>query len=322
MPANVKSMAYVGQTPWHQQGCALGDRPVASSRMIKAAGLDWDVELVPVFAIFKGKPLEVPGRRAVVRCDTNGVLGEVTDNYHPFQNRDLFKFTNGLVGKDRSVYHTAGALGEGEKVWALLKLPQVADIVKGDPVGNYILAANAHDGTFRLRFKRTRIRVVCWNTFVQALSGEGAEYAVAHTARMEGKMNVEAARAVLGVAGRDFAEFVDVSRHLASLKFTDRQQAAFVDKLFPITDATPEADIRSIIDQQGMVHSLIQAGKGNDLRGVRGTRWAALNGVVEYADYLMGGPKRRTENLLWGQGAKLKQQAYDLLVADLRSRRN
>ena len=332
MPANINSIAYVGATPWHKQGVALGDREVSSREMLKAAGLDWKVELVPVTTRWKGKGIEVPGRKAVVRQDTGAVLADVSDDYAVYQNAQLFKFLDGLAGRQKSLYHTAGALGEGEKVWALLKLPQTAEIVKGDALGNYLLGANAFDGSFKLRIKRTRIRVVCQNTLNQALGDRADEYSQVHAGDMEGRMSIEEARRILGMAEKDFAEFVEVGKALAHKNMTETQLKAFVEKLFPYPalpapkpmlalpapTATPVPDFRFIDKKRDKVRELVEAGMGNALKGVRGTRWAALNGAVEYADYLQGSDRKRTENLLWGEGAKLKQQAFDLLTADLK----
>ena len=46
MPANVHSMAYYGERPWHRLGKEV-PKGVTAEEMIKAAGLDWEVKLFP-----------------------------------------------------------------------------------------------------------------------------------------------------------------------------------------------------------------------------------------------------------------------------------
>jgi hypothetical protein len=46
MPANVQTMAYYGEVPWHGLGKQV-PKGVTAEQMIRAADLDWDVELLP-----------------------------------------------------------------------------------------------------------------------------------------------------------------------------------------------------------------------------------------------------------------------------------
>ena len=46
MPANVQTMAYYGEVPWHKLRTAVPEG-VTAERMIRAAGLDWEVDLRP-----------------------------------------------------------------------------------------------------------------------------------------------------------------------------------------------------------------------------------------------------------------------------------
>jgi hypothetical protein len=53
MPANIDSMAYYGETPWHGLGVPLS-APPDSATIIKAAGLDWKVEMSPACVLRSG----------------------------------------------------------------------------------------------------------------------------------------------------------------------------------------------------------------------------------------------------------------------------
>jgi len=121
------SMFYIDEVPWLGLGTKL-DRPATAQEAIIAARLDWKVVKLPLFA--GSKRISVPDRFAVIRrtgdliqC-TDPVLGVVSNEYTPLQNTPLqnhqaFQFFDPIVGQDAAIYHTAGALGNGERVWIL-----------------------------------------------------------------------------------------------------------------------------------------------------------------------------------------------------------
>ena len=80
------AMMYSGEVPWHRLGTRL-DEPATANEAIQAAGLGYDVELTRLVTV---NDIPVPDRRAVVRQDTNQVLGVVGTTYKPVQNRQCF----------------------------------------------------------------------------------------------------------------------------------------------------------------------------------------------------------------------------------------
>lgn len=85
MAANVESMFYVRETPWHGLGIKVQEAPTSKDALI-LAGLDWHVVQEPVYT---GQNELVQGYKANVRDSDRKVLGVVTDRYKIVQNTPL-----------------------------------------------------------------------------------------------------------------------------------------------------------------------------------------------------------------------------------------
>lgn len=147
-------MMYYGELPWHGLGTAV-DHVATSHEALEAAHLHWQVEKVPLFVHDDGVAAQLPNDVAIRRQDTKEILGVVGEGFRPIQNREAFGILDALVGEHAAMFHTAGALGRGEKVWALVKLPGELVIAPQDTLDNYLLLANGHTGTLALTMRPT-----------------------------------------------------------------------------------------------------------------------------------------------------------------------
>ena len=95
MAANVETMFYTRQKPWHGLGTMVAEAPT-SKEALSLAGLDWKVLQQPVQTV-RGIPLK--GYLANIRSTDGKVLGVVTDKYRVVQNEEAFAFTDSLLGE-------------------------------------------------------------------------------------------------------------------------------------------------------------------------------------------------------------------------------
>jgi phage/plasmid-like protein (TIGR03299 family) len=119
MPANVETMFYVREAPWHGLGVRV-EEALSSKKALTAAGLDWNVIQK---TIFTNDNELIPNYKVNVRETDNKILGVVTDRYKIVQNKEAFAFTDSLLGEG-VIYETAGSLQAGKKVWLLARLPE------------------------------------------------------------------------------------------------------------------------------------------------------------------------------------------------------
>ena len=93
MAANVETMFYVREKPWHGLGTNVEEAPTSKEALI-AAGLNWNVRSEDIH-LRNGEIVE--GYKANVRDTDRAVLGVVTDRYRVVQNREAFAFTDALL---------------------------------------------------------------------------------------------------------------------------------------------------------------------------------------------------------------------------------
>ncbi len=309
------SMFFTGDVPWHQLGRHL-NKPATAAEAMEAARLDYNVVKRPMKAIINGhKYSDVPNAFATVRTDSNQVLGVVGARYEPVQNRDAFNFFDPLVDRNEAIYHTAGVLGRGEKIWLLAKLPDYIKVgKKNDPVEKFVLLSNSHDGSSHIRVKMTPVRVVCNNTLTAALSGTESEVLIKHTASATDKLRE--AHKVLELTNQLYKELDYIFNRMALRKVTSSQLIEYVKTLVP-DNPIAESNTRTENTRNHIIglHDTVQ-----DASMHRGTLFGAYNAVSEFTDHYTG-QKDLNKQLksIWfgGSGEQLKRRAYQLAEAML-----
>ena len=297
------SLMYVGETPWHSLGTKL-DRPATAEEAIQAANLDFTVEKFRL----KIAPnnLSVESHFATVRTDTMEVLGVVGSRYEPIQNKDAFTTFDALVGEGEAIYHTAGALGKGERIWLLAKLPDYIRVNGDDLVEKYLLLVNSHDGSSTVRVKLTPIRVVCENTLSLALSGAEQEVHIRHT--LNAKEKLKEAHEILGLTNKLYMQLDAIFNRMNETKVEHETLAHYVKTVFPgNSESKDQSWVKKVHDT---VFELAESGAGAEM--ARGTLWGAYNAVTEYVDHYRNAKRNETQCLksMWfGSGERIKMYA-------------
>lgn len=284
MAANVETMFYTREKPWHGLGVQVDDAPT-SGDALWLAGLGWKVLQKEIYT--EGR-IQIPGYKANVR-DTDGrVLGVVTDRYKVIQNEEAFAFTDALLGKGIR-YETAGSLQDGKKVWLLARLPKEYRIA-GERICPYLVFSNTHDGSGAVRVAITPIRVVCNNTLNLALQTAKRSWSMIHTGNIKGKVQ-EASNTLLRAEdymkqlGKEF-------KSLRKITLTDRQVKEYIEILLPMEETPTPAQGRNTLRlRRDMEQRYYNA---PDLQDTGKNAYRFINAVSDFATH--SSPLRKTAN--------------------------
>lgn len=277
---------------------------------------------------------ELPNAYATYRADNSQPLGLVGSKYEVVQNIDAFNFFDDAIG-DGVRWDRAGVLNGGTKIYVSAKLP--FDInVGGDPVENYLVFSNSHDGTSSVNIMFTPIRVYCTNKLNSALKNSDSYIRLRHTESV--KKQLQNGAYILNIAqkhAKNTEEFYNsllktkmtdaqVMEYLANLQLTDKEKAA-------LFEFDPVNGYKKLMfkDYLTMERTGISPRKANQIantfeyyldgiaqKQIAGTAWGAYNAVTGfYSNVANLEGEKRVESLLYG-GANSNMQKALIQVND------
>lgn len=324
------AIAYRGNVPWHGYGEHIEEADLPLNEWQRRAGLDWNVIRKPVFcSVFRdleenntedigerAKNIlnykKVPNKVALLRSDTHDMLSVVSNRYKVVQPDEVLEFFDDLIKKNGFVMHTAGALRDGKRVWALAETGKDFEL-DGDSVAAYLLLATSYDGTFSTTAQFTSIRVVCNNTLSWSL--EGGESQNDGIVKIPHNQEFSETEVKLGL-GLDvnWEKFTQIMEKLARTKVDARTALDFFFKVLNVTedevkDGTQWLNIRKLM-------AFYESGPGADLGTAKGTAWGLVNAVSFFTDHSMRSKNEGTrfDSASFGSGAKLKRRALTLAL--------
>lgn len=274
MAALVETMFSARELPWHGLG-NVTENVLTASEAIKESGLDWEVNLRPVYASLPGgkNRVKIEGKRAVMRDSDNAVFGIVSEKYKTFQNSEAFSFLDTLVDSGEAKYETAGALRDGKTIFITAKFPEAVLIGKEDPHEQYLFLTTTHDGTGSVRVMMTPIRVVCTNTLTMALAGAANKWSVPHTQTMKGR--IAEARETLALSFEYMSEFQKRAELLLRKRITDDAFHSIVSELFEPHNKDTEPAIEIVMDLY----------RNSPTNGFHGNAWGGFNAFAEFFEH-------------------------------------
>jgi phage/plasmid-like protein (TIGR03299 family) len=335
MAHEVESMFYAGEVPWHGLGKGVESEKTAQEAIV-LAGMDWTSHLEPIYLAGKKHVDNIPiigekieDKQAVVRDTDNAILGVVGPNYNIIQNQNCFDFLDDIIGAGQAVFHTAGALHGGKRIFITIKLTEEMKIGQ-DEISKYLLLAAGHDGTMAVHVKFTPIRVVCNNTLSLALHANvtpGKTRLIQDTFRIKHTQNyttrVEECRKALKLSDFYYTHMEQEFNKMLDQTFSESQFSKFAEKLLP-DKPNKDGEVKPSVRRQKTRDNLLKIFTEDPTTAhCRKTRWAAFNAVTTYVDH--NRPTRVEEGknpndlhfdtVLYKSGRKIRETAYQLLTS-------
>lgn len=130
------------------------------TEMLEGLGLNWEVSKEPIQTV---SGIEIPDKIAIMRTDTEKVLGIHGPNYDPYQNYELMELLHKIGESTGLKVHSGGLFKEGAKIWFQLKSDNLS--LNGDTIEGYLSGFNSFDGSSSLGFGNSSKTVSCENTW-------------------------------------------------------------------------------------------------------------------------------------------------------------
>lgn len=298
MTANIETMAYVKRNeqdiPWHKLGIAIPEGAADVDQILAAAELDWTVEARPAHIQTPFGFTEVENAKIITRSTDNRPFGVVTDAYEMVQNREGFETVADWIADGRMQFETAGALGDGSRVWGLARIGEDFLVGGVDRIVPYVLLILGHNGKSSIVIKPCDTRVVCANTMAAALRENYTAVKIRHVKNAAQRM-AQASQA-LGLVNQRRAALMAKFDEMAQTRLNESQ----VDRIFDIAIPEPPAllpgekgpgaaKVAMIIRDRAALRQLYANSPTVD----RGTAWGVFNAVTEFIDHAQN---RRNQN--------------------------
>ena len=327
----------VQEKAWHGLGQIVQDYPT-SEEAIRYAGLDYEVIKSPLFT--KGSniietsqgievgysELDVPNYFANIRSDNNAVLGVVGKDYHIVQNREAFNFFDAIVGGgDGILYETAGALGNGERIFITAKLPDYIRVGNGDDITEkYIFLTTSHDGSGSITAAFTPIRIVCQNTLNASLRNMSNVVRIKHTSGA--KQRLEDAHKVMGLANTLSNQLQDIFNNWTKVRVTDSEVKKLIQlalcpnkETLDLLKKGAEEEVSTVFKNtvdDAFAYAMIS--DTQQMETTKGTLFGAYNAVTGYYQNVRNykDSEAKLQSIVLGGTAQLKtQKAFELCTS-------
>jgi len=321
MPANIaeideKAAVVLAREPaWHGLGTVV-DHLMKAEEAFKLAQLDWTVEKRQLFNKVDDATYNPIDAYGIFRTADGQLLGTCGKMYKPIQNSQGFELIDALLelADGGAYYETAGALGSGEIVWALARIPEQFRILGGEEHKLFLMFMTRHDGNGSARCKLVDTRVVCQNTLSVAIGERGGELRIAHFGKVEEK--IAAAKKLMAATGATAKALEKKLNLLAVREVTRDLFFASMNELFPPDEEKEKAGVeeKARVSKIADIAELFADNDGNANPAIKGSALNLLNAVTQYTDHIIGTDKTRARSAMFGNGDLLKGAALDIIL--------
>lgn len=273
-------------------------------QMLQDSRLDWTVKSE---GIQTNSGLIVPNKIAIVRNDTQAVLGVHSDGYSLYQNEELLELLFKISHQTGLSLHSGGYFGQGEKVWFQLKSDDL--ILKNDKIEGYISGINSFDGSTSLSFGNSNKTISCQNSFW--LVYRSLQSKMKHSASMRDKIEV-ILQNIDRLVQEEKENFKKIER-MSEIKMTREVKELVIRKLFDITQEE-RLDSEDISTNKKNKMDRFYIDLKTELADKDETMWGLFSGVTRYTTHSMN-KTDNSENKMFGRIGVKEREIWNEIVS-------
>ena len=241
--------------------------------LLKAAHLNYTAATAPIFAEYNGKKVEVLDKQAVIREDTQELLGVVSNRYKICQNIDALSFVEDI--NDIKLLK-AGSVGQNNStIYMIGQLPEVT--VLGDIITPHLIFQNSHDGLSGIKATICMLRIVCQNQFVSTFADSPAVISIRHQGDLDG--NLIAARQTMNNMYEYITHYDEFATEMVSQKVDSKTFNKILEGYFKISEDATDRMKANIIDCRDY---FTQCYNVDDNQNFKGTKYGLINAFSDY----------------------------------------
>jgi phage/plasmid-like protein (TIGR03299 family) len=304
---------------WHTLGWVKGD--FITRAEIDAAGITFNP--VKHQLEYNGQKIEAYG----VFHEDGTFISTCGKDYAIHPPSVLFDTTDEIIvaAGGEAKYAVAGVLGNYEKVWGLVDI-KASIRVGDDEIHQYLMGLTSFDGSAATRFDQTNVRIVCRNTWNQAIGKKTANcLRIRHTAKSHRKLND--AREALQAIKADFNKTGDVLNFLANRYANPVDINNILDEVIaqPVAKSEALEKVRENRRRENIIEEILGIYESNDNDAFpeqRGTAYNLFNAITNYVDHERStrtksgedADVKRSASAVLGNGSRMKSKALDVIV--------
>ena len=326
-------MTRLNTSSWTRGGTAV--EAGSASEAARQAGLDWDVTPVAIQA-YRNRNVnpyevvtdyyEVPRKQAILRLDTEQVIGVVGEKYKVVQNMEVFSALDSLVDSGEARYTAAGEYNNGANIWMIMELPTGVQVAN-DPHAAYLLVQSSHDGSGAVRIRPIIERIFCANQINKLITrGKKNDYTYTMKHTTHAKLSVQDIRNITQLTYQSIAEYEEVASHLLNRGANHLRAREIFRKVWALPSTVEDKPYHMLTQGERRQQTLAYAARDKaweiyqnspTQENIKGTDFGIWQAVVEYADHhASGGSERLAVATLSGRNDAIKNKALSLVLSN------
>ena len=275
---------------------------MSNEEMLIKTGLNWNVRTEQVQT---SSGILIPDRIALVREDTERVLGIHTEAYVPYQNDELIELLTRISEQSGLEIHTGGTFKGGEKVWFQLK--SADHKIGNDTIKSYVSGFNSFDGRTSLAFGNSSVTVSCMNTFWRGY--KQVDTRLRHSKTMRPRIDEILRR--LDVVLEEEQEGIREIQRMGNITLTPEVREMITRYVFQLNK---EERLDRVSTNKRHKLERFNLAVENELNGKGQNLWGMFSGITRYTTHDMK-KGDNSESKMFGRTGAIEREAYKKLVA-------